>query len=255
MERLLKENFTITKVLIAYKNTLLHGKLRTLNTPKRPSHCLAYVVSGECEYVTEERRCFNVRSGDVLYLAQNQLYTMDVKTDNYEVMVIDFFLDTEDKLKSDCIKTDNPEVKSAFERIITLYNSESPVKNAKLCSLANKIYAMLCDEKDYSTSYDKQKINTACEYIRANFANPELSCKEIAKACNVSEVHLRRLFRKTIGISPIAYVTNLRFDKAQNLLVLSELTVTQIALQCGFSDVYYFSKAYKKHYGHAPTKG
>lgn len=255
MERLLKENFIVTKVIIAYKNKLPIGKIRTMQTPPRYCHCLAYVISGECEYTTDELRRFTVKGGDVLYLAQNQLYTMDVKTNDYTVLVMDFTLDTADKLKSDRIKTDNIEVKSVFEKIITLYNSESSIKNAKLCSLANKVYAILCEDKNYSSSFDRQKVKIACDCIAKNFEDPNFSCEMLAKECKVSDVHLRRLFKKVLGISPVKYLTNLRFNKAETLLALSELTVSQIALQCGFSDVYYFSKAYKKHYGHAPTKG
>ncbi len=253
MERLLKENFVITKVIVAYKNRLARKKIRTLLTPPRHSHCLAYVVSGECEYTTDELRNFTVRGGDVLFLAQNQLYTMDVKTDDYTVLVMDFSLDTTDKLKSDCIKTDNPEVRTVFEKIISVYNSESPVKNAKLCSLANKIYSLLCEDKNYSSSFDKQKVRQACEYLAKNFEHPDFSCEHLAKECNISNVHLRRLFKKVLGISPIQYLANLRFDKANRLLALSELSVSQIAVECGFSDVYYFSKAYKKRYGHSPS--
>jgi AraC-like DNA-binding protein len=254
MERLLKENFIITKVLIAFNSKLPFGKIRTLNTAPRPSHCLAYVVSGECDYYTDEDRTFTVKSGDVLYLAQDQRYVINVKTNDNAVIAINFILDTADKLRSDCIKTDNPETKTAFEKILTLYNSESSVKNAKLCSLANKIYAMLCEDKNYSTSFDKQKVRSACDYIAKNFENPNFSCEKLAKECNVSDVHLRRLFNKVLGISPVRYLSNLRFDKARKLLNLSELSVSQIAIECGFSDVYYFSKAYKKRYGHSPTK-
>ncbi len=254
MERLLKENFAITKVLLAYKTKLPFGKIRTLNSQPRPSHCLAYVVSGECDYYTLEGNTFTVKSGNILYLAQNQRYVIDVKTDNYNVMVIDFYLNTDEKLKSDCIKTDNTSVLQLFEQIIQAYNSESTVKNAKLCYLANQIYVILCAEKSYSSSFDKIKVHKACEIIVNNVANPNFACEELAKECNISDVHLRRLFKKVLGISPIQHLSNLRFDKARKLLLLSELSVSQIALECGFSDIYYFSKAYKKRYGISPSK-
>ncbi|MBE5732438.1 MAG: helix-turn-helix domain-containing protein [Clostridiales bacterium] len=254
MERLVKENFTITNVIIAYTSKLPFGKIRTLNTTPRPNHCFAYVISGECDYYTDEGRTFTVKSGDILYLAQGQRYVINVKTTDYSVIVINFLLDTTDKLRSDCLKTDNPEIKSAFEQILVLYNSESTVKNAKLCSLANKIYATLCEDKNYSTTFDKQKVRIACDYIAQNFENLDFTCAKLAKECKISDVHLRRLFKKVLGISPIQYLANLRFDKARKLLTLSDLSVSQIALECGFADVYYFSKAYKKRYGHSPSK-
>lgn len=253
MERLIKENFCIIKVIHAHTSTLPKGKIRTFNSPPRSSHCFAYVLEGGGTYHTDEGRTFSVKAGDVLYLAQNQIYTIEVNCDNYRVLVIDFLLDTADKLKSDCLKT-SPTVKTLFEKAIATHNSESTVKNAQLCSIANKIYATICEEVDYTSSFDKQKVNLACSILAQNIENPDFSGEKLAKQCSVSEVHLRRLFSKVLGISPMRYLLDLRFSKAQKLLENNELTVSQIAIECGFSDVYYFSKAYKKHFGHSPTR-
>jgi transcriptional regulator GlxA family with amidase domain len=156
-------------------------------------------------------------------------------------------------LKSDCIKT-TPATKTLFEKAIAVHNSESPVKNALLCSIANKIYATLCDETDYASSFDKQKVNNACSILAQNIENPNFTCEELAKRSLISEVHLRRLFSKVLGVSPMQYLLSLRFSKAEKLLENNELTVSQIAIECGFADIYYFSKAYKKHFGHSPKR-
>lgn len=254
MKNLINQNFIITKVVYCYKNHLPKGKIRTLSSPARPCHCFAFVLSGETEYVTDSFRKFTVKAGDVLYLSQKEKYVIDVKTDDYKVIVIDFYLNANDKLKSDSLKCNNLEVKSLFEKAVRIYDKESSVKNAKLIAVANEIYATLLEEKDYSSSKEKECVSLATEYIRNNFERPSLSSSEIANVCKISEVHLRRLFKKVLGVSPLKYVNDLRFDKAEKLLSVNEIPISQIAESSGFSDAYYFSKAYKKRYGYAPSK-
>lgn len=254
MEGLINQNFIITKVVYCYKNHLSKGKIRTLSSPKRPCHCFAYVLSGETEYVTDTFRKFTVKANDVLYLSEGQRYVIDVKTDDYKFIVIDFYLNTKEKLKSDCLKSDNPELKSLFEKAVRVYDKDSSVKEAKTVAIANEIYATLLEQKNYTSSKEKEVVYKATEYIRKNFDSPTLSSLEIASYCKISEVHLRRLFKKALGVSPLKYVNELRFEKAEKLLSFGEISISQIAENCGFSDVYYFSKAYKKRFGYSPSK-
>ena len=254
MEGLISQNYVITKVVYCYKNHLSKGKIRTLSTPKRPCHCFSFVLSGETEYTTDTLRKFTVKKGDVLYLAEGQRYIIDVKTDDYEFIVVDFYLNTKEKLKSDVISTSNVELKSLFEKALRIYDKDSSVKESKMVSIANEIYATLLEEKDYSSSKEKEYVKKATEYVKNNYDRSDLSSKEIANYCNISEVHLRRLFKKILNISPLKYVNELRFNEAEKLLSFSETPISKIAETTGFNDVYYFSKAYKKRFGYAPTK-
>ena len=75
------------------------------------------------------------------------------------------------------------------------------------------------------------------------------TCDEI----HYNSVELFRLFKKYVGVSPKQYITNYRMTKAKNLLE-DGLPVTDVSNRCGFSDIYYFSKAYKKHFGYPPSQ-
>ncbi|MBN1674785.1 MAG: helix-turn-helix transcriptional regulator [Kiritimatiellae bacterium] len=75
---------------------------------------------------------------------------------------------------------------------------------------------------------------------------------ELAASCALSKSHLCRGFRRHFGTSPVALAIRIRLDHAGELLRNADLNVTQVGRECGFSDVYYFSRLFKKHMGLSP---
>ena len=76
-----------------------------------------------------------------------------------------------------------------------------------------------------------------------------LSVKEYADKCHMSESHFRKKFTEYTGKSPIQYRNELRFAEARRLY-LDGATMSEIANEVGFFDAGYFSKMYKKSNGH-----
>ena len=75
----------------------------------------------------------------------------------------------------------------------------------------------------------------------------------IAEDLGISTRQLERLFGKFLNTSPKKYYMELRLEKARNLLVQTDQSVTDIALACGFDSPGHFSRAYKTAFGHAPS--
>ena len=78
----------------------------------------------------------------------------------------------------------------------------------------------------------------------------------LASAAQKSELSRRRfndLFKQQYGITPNDYLTELKIDAAKSLLVDNGLSVKSIAELCGFEDIYYFCKIFKRHTGLTPT--
>ncbi len=65
--------------------------------------------------------------------------------------------------------------------------------------------------------------------------------------------YLNRKFKSVTGKTVFAYLREVRISNATKLLQISSLSVSEIAQQCGFCDLYYFSRAYKKETGKVPT--
>ena len=60
--------------------------------------------------------------------------------------------------------------------------------------------------------------------------------------------------RKLLGMAPNDFIREMRMKQAKALLEEGSLSVTDVAVACGFSDVRYFSTVFKKYYGVSPSK-
>ncbi len=102
-----------------------------------------------------------------------------------------------------------------------------------------------------NTSFIPENFIRARQYIEANcLKNPTLG--EIASKCGVTRQHLCKGFRKYFGLSPVDYAIKLRLQYAVEMLDDINLNISEIAEICGYADLFYFSKLFKKHFGHSP---
>ena len=97
------------------------------------------------------------------------------------------------------------------------------------------------------------KLLLAIDMMRSNLEDP-LPPSEVARVVGLSTRQLERLFAKYMNTSPKKYYLGLRLEKARNLLVQTELSLTEICVMCGFKAPSHFSKTYRKVYGIAPSR-
>ena len=76
---------------------------------------------------------------------------------------------------------------------------------------------------------------------------------KIAKESELSYVQFLRRFKAYTSFSPSEYVNVIRLQKAENMLVNTDLRIKDIAASCGFENEYYFSNFFKKHKGVSPS--
>ncbi|WP_255452143.1 AraC family transcriptional regulator [Sporosarcina sp. ANT_H38] len=94
-------------------------------------------------------------------------------------------------------------------------------------------------------------ISSATTFIENNYADP-ITLDDIVEASGLSKYHFARVFNKTIDATPIQYLTNIRIDKAIDLLKDKKLTIDEIALKVGFSNGNYFGKVFRSSLGTSP---
>ncbi len=97
-----------------------------------------------------------------------------------------------------------------------------------------------------------EKIKPALYYIRKNF-NEKISLDVLAAECDMSPNYFCKLFRDVTGETPVEYITTYRLEMASEML-LSGAKVTDVALDCGFSDLSYFIHIFKKNLGISPKQ-
>ena len=94
----------------------------------------------------------------------------------------------------------------------------------------------------------------AIEFIEKNYHNPNLSNGQLAEKCNISEVYFRKLFTKHQSCTPKQYISEIRLQKAKQLLSENTLKVSAIAEKCGFSSANHFWRFFKEKTGLTPTE-
>jgi AraC-like DNA-binding protein len=90
-------------------------------------------------------------------------------------------------------------------------------------------------------------------HVAENFDDPDLSVGRIARRHKVSERYVHKVFAG-IGTTPAAYIRQERLTRAARLLGFRPLlSVTDVAVRCGFADVTTFTRAFKRRYGLPPA--
>ena len=85
-----------------------------------------------------------------------------------------------------------------------------------------------------------------------SYYDPDLSIGKLARSFGYSPNYIQRRFLKTEGITPKAYLQQIRMKAAVRFLREKKYPLKEIAALCGFRDVHYFSNAFKRFYGCAP---
>lgn len=97
-------------------------------------------------------------------------------------------------------------------------------------------------------------IRKAREYIDGNYSDEEISLRTVANEINLSHTYFSALFKKETGMKFIDYLTEVRVEKAKELLCRTSMQVSEIAYMVGFRDYRYFGQIFKKHTGKTPRE-
>ena len=101
------------------------------------------------------------------------------------------------------------------------------------------------------TGISNPTVLRAIEIMEANVETP-LKISEICEALDTSPRHLERLFARTVRMSPSQYFMRLRLREAKGLLALTDISVVEVALRCGFSNAAHFSRRFRETYDAPP---
>lgn len=97
-----------------------------------------------------------------------------------------------------------------------------------------------------------RRVLRAREFMQENW-QLDLTLTDIAREACLSPYHFHRTFREAFGESPVRWLRTQRLTLARNMLRSGGRTVTEVAWQCGYADVFAFSKAYKRKWGYSPS--
>ncbi|MBR2466341.1 MAG: helix-turn-helix transcriptional regulator [Clostridia bacterium] len=138
---------------------------------------------------------------------------------------------------------------SAIKQII--YEYQKGADQGKLSSLA---YSFYVDFFESAKNEEDDWLDEIAKYINKNFSK-KITLAALSQHFCVSASTLCHSFKSRYGVPIFKYILEIRLRYARNLFITSNnIMVKDAALMCGFSDIVYFCKAYKKKFGKTPTE-
>lgn len=103
----------------------------------------------------------------------------------------------------------------------------------------------------YQTGLDRRKLKRTVDYIEENLGQ-DIGLEELSANCGMTPHYFCRAFRKAVGMPPYRYLIGRRIERSKELLSLTEMPITTIALEVGFSSHSHFSTAFRASAGCTP---
>ena len=114
-------------------------------------------------------------------------------------------------------------------------------------------YGLRDDDYAFSKSFSADHYRRVLRFVEERFGQT-LIVEDLAREADMSPSHFARLFKATIGLSPMQFVTAFRVEQTKKRLVNPDAPLIDIALGCGFSDQAHFSRVFKQLEGVTPTQ-
>jgi AraC-like DNA-binding protein len=100
---------------------------------------------------------------------------------------------------------------------------------------------------------DETFMRQVAEFIQQHLGNSEVNIDDLAAATATSRSGLNRKMKHLFGMSPAEFIRESRISRAATLLATTDRTISDIAYECGFSDMNYFGKCFKARHKITPS--
>lgn len=121
---------------------------------------------------------------------------------------------------------------------------------ARLMLILQRFMEMLVYEVD--THQFDPRVKQVIRFITENYAE-NLTISAVAAAVSLNPVYFGTIFKRETRVTFRDYLNTIRINQAEDMLRIGKWNVTEVASHCGFADVFYFSRLFKKHKGIPPS--
>lgn len=259
--------------VINYEKSKNYGGMPQMHY--HPYYEIYFLVSGQRKYFFHNR-IFSLTQGNVIVIKPNEVHRAipigDPRGQDYERYILNI-----DETMFSKIERYNKSIKMIFKKgIISLTpeklfeftgilkkieeESAEHLKENKY-SIRNHVERILIDlsKQDECEIDEKQfskndiRIQEAIEYIVSNY-NKKITLRECADICYMGESNFTKVFHDIVGTNFKSYINSIRIEKACDLLINSELSVSEISNMVGFENISYFGSVFKKVVGVLPKE-
>jgi AraC-like DNA-binding protein len=226
-------------------------------------NCIYYITEGEGELILNHQSYFPT-AGDIVIIPYGTHVTYHPINENYykkywchfqaqhtSMHLFDFIT------VPYVIKSNAPEeITSVFTALTQSFQTQTSFSPLILNGYLQHLLALCLkdvgiERLSYSQSVPTDKIELLNQYIYAHLES-EITLAELADLVHFHPNYFIRFFKKYFGTSPLKYVSNVRIERAKELLKTTALSITEISEQLGYSSAYHFSARFKEAVGYSP---
>ena len=238
---------------------------------------LIYITSGGCNYNINDN-IYPVKKGNIILLNPGMYHLRQFDDTSDEVsefhiglsdirvydLPFDHLIETDADPVTILMKHDSDFLKCLSEILVENQRNEPGSRLVlKACVMKLIVYILRETHLDNIQQtdkiiefdlYDKMKIvSSIVNYINQNYWK-SISLDSISQNMYLSPAYISKIFKEITGESPINYLIRTRLSKAAELLENPDLKIREISFKVGYTDVYHFSKLFKKYFNMPPTK-
>lgn len=212
---------------------------------QRRSHGFIIKLQGATEYCAGDQ-VWLLEAGQILFVPKDSSYFIREVEPGYSY-VVNFDCESHPAMQQLPVPT-GMDISQPAEKLYHCWQKSSPyAAAAELYRLLDKISL-----QQYVSPTEKQLLEPVLSHLQQHLTDPDLDVTALADLADVSQVYLRRIFKKQYGVSPAGFVIRQRLQLAMQLLGENR-TVAQVAAAVGYRDPLYFSRLFKKQLGLSPS--
>ncbi|MBE6588936.1 MAG: helix-turn-helix transcriptional regulator [Ruminococcaceae bacterium] len=247
-------SFTVRSIDI--QNVTRSKNYRHFVRQGRIKHGFIYTVRGKMRntFSYGERKTIDVGAGELIFIPKGCVYTGTYMEEGTEIKIVQFEI-AEGELPEYLASPVKLELPNAGELMEAFFvPTEHHTHNHPFYHFSCLYNLLWQIDENYARIPKKyKKLQAAFLEIVEHWDRNE-TVAYYASLCDMSEANFRRLFREYTGKSPIEYRNELRLVNAQSKLRSGEYNVSEAATLCGFSNLSFFIRLYKKKFGYTPKK-
>lgn len=266
------DGITIDRIIRDYEYTMPTKHLHD-------EYEIYYLVEGERFYFIGNHT-YHIHKGSLVFINRNEIHKTGMASSSYhdriliefteepfasffsqfgEITVQEFFKGHSGVIEIDPIE--QPYVESLFLGIQSEIHDRLP---GYRLSVMMKLSSLLIYAARYESSHraiptksssmaKHQKVDQVANYIISHCTEP-LSLEDLAATFYVNKCYLSRIFKEVTGFTVNEYINIHRINKAQKLLTESDMSITDVAIECGYESLTYFEKVFRTFREISPLK-
>ncbi|MFR4350624.1 MAG: AraC family transcriptional regulator [Roseburia sp.] len=250
-----------------------------------PRYQMPYHWHTECELIrvlkgsfplTVGSQLYRMNAGDIVFIQDGMLHGGMPENCVYECIVFDMKLLLKERhicqkqieaimnhelLLNQLLPGHNSSIAQIAAALFSAMPEKYPGYEFTVLGTLYQLIGMILKENLYSLrsaheqqiSYRLKQLKQVLRYIEDHYAE-DVSLDDLASIAGMNPKYFCRFFRQITLRTPIDYLNYYRIECAREQLAATDASITEVALGCGFNDISYFTKTFKKYMGLTPRQ-